>query len=316
MLLHEDRPHSVPARARLVWKENWFFVFMDPERKLNGLIHLSTEPTNNIAYVSLTLLHDGNVSKKNVAVPLPEKFENQSRLTVGSLVVEFIKAQQEIRLYYQDEEIHLDITMYGRMKLFDFLACHDVNPDHISISESTGFGLGQFRHQGQSMSAKGAVNYREYGKSLKVDGLGYRDHSWGMRNDQLTLSHNWTFINFTDKTFHLFSKRNTIRPEIELREGYVGFSEGNKVLSSLEIHYVGNDDEGMPEKVRFIVADIDNNEYTIIADVGNSFARLPLHLQKDSGKSYYCVENFCNCRIEETGEEGLANVEIGQLIDV
>ena len=46
-----------------------------------------------------------------------------------------------------------------------------------------------------------------------------------------------------------------------------------------------------------------------------AFARLPLHSQKPGAKVYYNVENMCRVRCEETGEEGLANVEIGTLKD-
>jgi hypothetical protein len=45
MLLHEDYPHTVPTRAYLRWKENYFWVFMDPERDICCLAHVSSEPT-------------------------------------------------------------------------------------------------------------------------------------------------------------------------------------------------------------------------------------------------------------------------------
>jgi len=304
MLLHEDRPHTVPTRAYLVWKENWFFVFMDTERDLNCLVHLSTEPTRNIGHVSVSLLYGGETLTRSLQAPLPELFVHQSSFEIGPLSIDFVQPQKEIRLRFEDDEIRLDLTLQERMKLFDFLACYDVNPDALSISESTGFALGQFRHQGQSMNGKGLVEYRCTGKILEVEGLGYRDHSWGMRDDQITLSHNWTFVNFPDKAFHLFTKRNVIRSELELKEGYVGVAEGNTVLKSLTVEYSGEGPEKLPAEVRFVAVDVDNRKYTIVADVKNSFARLPLLLQKAGGKGYYCVDNFCKCRLEETGEKG------------
>ena len=53
MLLHEDYPHSIPARAWLRWKENYFWVCMDPERDLCCLAHSTMEPTFERAFAQV-----------------------------------------------------------------------------------------------------------------------------------------------------------------------------------------------------------------------------------------------------------------------
>jgi hypothetical protein len=137
-----------------------------------------------------------------------------------------------------------------------------------------------------------------------------------MRNDQLTLQHNWTFINFPSLGFHLMKIRNTVRPENAVVEGYVATPEGNQVIKTLSIKHLGNGPEDMLATVIFRAVALDGMPYTITCDVGNSFARLPLLSQKPGAKAYAMVENMCRCRCEETGEEGFANVEIGELKDV
>ncbi len=318
MLLHEDYPHSVPTRAWLRWKENYFWVFMDPERDICCLAHCTAEPTYDRAFASFTVLHKGRTIISGKEVPMPSPFEHAKTLHYGDLTIDFVKPQAEFVVEYEDETVAAKLIFTRRMHLFDFQACADVNPDWFSISENTAFERNSFRHQGQCMNATGNVTFKSgdfAGTSIDVDGSGYRDHSWGMRNDQMTLDHNWSFFNFPSMGFHLMRVRNVIRPESRTAEGYIALPEGNEVIKALEIDNVGEGPEGMPEKVIFRATTLSGKPYTLVADVGNAFARLPLHSQKPGAKVYLNVENMCRVHCEETGEQGLANVEIGALKD-
>lgn len=318
MLLHEDYPHSVPTRAWLRWKENYFWVFMDPASDVFCFAHTTIEPTYERAFASFTVLHDGEklVSSGEVAMPTP--FEQARQLQLGNLRLSFIKPQKEFRVEFEDENVAATLDFSSRMHLFDFLACEDVNPDQFSISDNTGFGRGNFRHQGQCMNASGSIAFKsgpKAGTTIAVNGSGYRDHSWGMRNDQLTLDHNWSFCNFPSMGFHLFQVRNTVRPMNQTSEGYIARPEGNEVIKTLVIENVGEGKNEMPAEVIFRATTLGGETFTIIADLANAWASLPLHSQKPGAKVYVNVENMCRVKCLETGEEGLANVEIGMLRD-
>jgi hypothetical protein len=318
MLLHEDYPHTIPTRAYLRWKENYFWVFMDPERDVCCLAHVSAEPTFERAFASFTLLHQGEKISSAAETPMPNPFAHQRELTFGKLTMKFLKPQADFQVTFDGDALSAEINFTRRMHLFDFQACADVNPDQVSISENTAFARNEFRHQGQCVSGAGAVMFKAgawAGKTIKVEGTGYRDHSWGMRNDQLTLDHNWTFINLPSHGFHMMKVRNIVRPENAVVEGYVATPDGNQVLKTIAIEHVGDGPEGMPETVIFRAQAVDGARYTIVCDVARSFARLPLETQKPGAKVYAMVENMCRCRCEETGEEGFANVEIGALKD-
>ncbi|WP_303758689.1 hypothetical protein [Sphingobium yanoikuyae] len=318
MLLHEDYPHTVPTRAWLRWKENYFWVFMDPDRDLCCLAHCTAEPTYDRAFASFTVLHKGQTIVSGQEVAMPSPFEHQKQLHYGGLILDFLKPQTEFRVAFEDDNLSAVLHFTRRMHLFDFQACADVNPDWFSISENTAFERNSFRHQGQCMNATGQIAFKAgdwAGTSIAVDGSGYRDHSWGMRNDQMTLDHVWAFFNFPSMGFHLMQVRNVIRPENRTAEGYIARPEGNEVMKALTIEHVGDGAQGMPETVIFRATTLGGERFTLVADVGNSFARLPLHSQKPGAKVYLNVENMCRVRCEETGEEGLANVEIGALMD-
>ncbi len=318
MLLHEDYPHTVPARAWLRWKENYFWVFMDPDRDICCLAHASCEPTFDRAFASFTLLHQGKKLSSAKEVPLPQPFEQARELNFQELDMRFIKPQSQFQITFENAEMAVRLDLHRRMHLFDFAACADVNPDLYSISENTALARSEFHHTGQSITGTGAVRFKSgdwAGKTIELDGTGYRDHSWGMRNDQLALDHNWTFINFPGHAFHFMKVRNTIRPENWVTEGYVATPEGNQAIKTLTVEHIGDGPENMPETVRFSVVSVDGTAYTINCDLANSFARLPLITQKPGSKVYTMVENMCRCQCAETGEEGFANVEIGELVD-
>jgi hypothetical protein len=313
MLLHEDYPHSIPTRAWLRWKENYFWVFMDPERDICCLAHCTAEPTFDRAFASFVILHKGQKLIAAKEVPMPSPFEHQKELQYGGLTIRFLKPQAEFQIAYEDENIAAVLNLKARMHLFDFQACADVNPDAYSISEHTAFERGSFRHQGQCLTGTGNITFKTgdfSGTSVDVDGSGYRDHSWGMRNDQLVKDHNWSFFNF------LMRVRNQVRPELYTSEGYIATSKGNQVIKKLEFENVGEGPEGMPQSVIFHATALDGNHYTLVADVGNAFARLPLHSQKPgTTHAYLNVENMCRVHCKETGEDGFANVEIGRLVE-
>jgi hypothetical protein len=291
---------------------------MDPDRDVCCLAHVSTEPTLDRAFASFTLLHQGKKISSAKETPVPNPFVHAKELKYDNLILRFLKPQAEFQTVFEDDNLAVTLNWKRRMHLFDFQACADVNPDLFSISENTGFARNEFRHQGQCMTATGTVRFKAgewAGKTVQLDGSGYRDHSWGMRNDQLALDHNWSFINLPSNGFHMMKVRNQVRPENVVLEGYVATAEGNQVLKTLSIEHIGEGPEHMPATVIFRAVAVDGKPYTITADIANSFARLPLITQKPGNKVYGMVENMCRCRCEETGEQGFANIEIGALRD-
>ena len=99
------------------------------------------------------------------------------------------------------------------------------------------------------------------------------------------------------------------------QDGFSRIRLDGEITRLCAIENAGESADGMPETVTFSVTAVDGQSFTLVADVGNAFARLPLHSQKPGSKVYLNVENMCRVRCVETGEEGLANVEIGRLID-
>ena len=318
MLLHEDYPHTVPTRAYLRWKENYFWVFIDPASGLSCLAHCTTEPTYERCFASFIVLYKGKQIISAKEVPVPSPFEHQKELKFGGLTLRFLKPQEKFQLLFEDDVVSATLDFTARMKLFDFQACQDVNPDAFSISDNTAFAPWGFRHQGQCIDGAGVIRFNSgdlAGETVQVSGNGYRDHSWGMRNDALTKDHNWSFFNFPSNGFHLMRVRNIIRPESYTAEGYVAVPEGNEVIEKLTIENVGEGPDGMPDKVIYRAVALGGRTYTITADIGNAIARLPLHSQKPGKTVYFNMENICPCSCAETGEHGFADVEIGRLMD-
>ena len=56
---HDDLPHPVPPFAYLRWKENWFFIIMDAEHDVHGVVHLNYEPGLRAGEIFLPLERAG-----------------------------------------------------------------------------------------------------------------------------------------------------------------------------------------------------------------------------------------------------------------
>jgi hypothetical protein len=93
-------------------------------------------------------------------VKLPTPFEHQRDLTFGNLRMQFLKPQSEFKVTFEDDQLAVTLDLQRRMHLFEFQACADVNPDMVSVSENTGFGRGEFRHQGQCVIGTGMVTFK------------------------------------------------------------------------------------------------------------------------------------------------------------
>ncbi|MET0546072.1 MAG: hypothetical protein ABWZ40_07160, partial [Caulobacterales bacterium] len=126
MLLHEDLPHSVPTRAWLRWKENYFWVFMDPERDICCLAHCTAEPTYDRAFASFIILHQGKMLVNAKEVPMPSPFEHQKELKYGGLTIRFLQPQAKFQVTFEDDNVAATLDFERRMHLFDFQACADV----------------------------------------------------------------------------------------------------------------------------------------------------------------------------------------------
>ena len=313
---HDDRPHPVPPYAYLRWKENYFFIVMDRENETYGISHLNNEPLFNRSRFALNFSLQGQPFRYASEVPFPADFDSAPTLTDGKLSLHFREPHRRFDLNYEGDDLQAAITFEARRPTFDFVACRSAAPEQASFQEVMTLGLNlPYNHQQQSMKVSGTITVRSGGRERKVvlNGLGYRDHSWSMRTDNISRRHVWTGLNFPERAFGIKALETIHRPGLWAKEGYVSDADGERALRVIDVSHTGNSN-GWPKTTRFSVRDVQGRPFTIEADIGGRYADVPLHAEKSgTGEpTYEILETFSPLKLLETGESGIGLVEIGR----
>jgi len=313
---HDDRPHPVPPYAYLRWKENYFFIVMDRENETYGISHLNNEPLFNRSRFALNFSLQGQPFRYASEVPFPTDFDSAPTLTDGKLSLHFREPHRRFDLNYEGDDLHAAITFEARRPTFDFVACRSAAPELASFQEVMTLGLNlPYNHQQQSMKVSGTITVRSGGRERRIvlNGLGYRDHSWSMRTDNISRRHVWTGLNFPERAFGIKALETIHRPGLWAKEGYVSDADGERALRVIDVSHTGNSN-GWPETTRFAVRDVHGRAFTIEANIAGRYADVPLHAEKSgTGEpTYEILETFSPLKLLETGESGIGLVEIGR----
>ncbi|MET0657199.1 MAG: hypothetical protein ABW110_03450 [Steroidobacteraceae bacterium] len=317
-LVHDDMPHPVPPIAYLRYKENWFFLIMDQKNSVFGAIHVVSEPGFERIRFACHLNIKGEMLKYGSEVPFPEKFSFAKELGDGKFTVRFVKAHEQIDIELHNEDVDMKVSFLKRAPLFDFQEYDFANPGKVTVQEIVNFSTHQqYVHQQQGLFTRGSVAVKTgamAGKTFTVDGLGYRDHSRSVRCDNMTLKHFWTGLLFPSHVFGAMSVTGVLRPESPGNTGYVYDEAGGlRSLRQVDIQGKGSGPNGLPASVEFRLTDIFDKPFTIVADLSQRFAYVPLHTEKPGAAPfvYDIVENFAALTLKETGETGIGLVEVG-----
>jgi hypothetical protein len=312
--MHDDLPHPVPPFAYLRWKENWFFIIMDPQRSVHGVVHFNFEPAHDRARFSCHMSVHGKAYKYLNELRFPDPFSWTREIGDERLRLHFVKPSAIFKLTLSSADISFDLTFEASLPAFDFAACRFAAPDVPSFQEVMTLGTNlPYNHQQQALTVHGTLSTGERGAvAIQIAGVAYRDHSWCMRSDGAVASHTWSALHLGRRAFGVKRIHTVSRPDVWAREGYVSDAQGQRVLKEIDVLYEGRAADGLPQTVRFELGDVFGARYTVNCDISGRYAQVPLVAEKPGpGGVYAITENFCACVLEQTGETGCALVEIG-----
>ncbi len=315
---HDDMPHPVPPIAYLRYKENWFFLIMDQANDVFGAIHIVGEPGFDRIRYSVNLRVGGELFAYGNQVPFPLDFAMSPWLGDGRFAVEFVAPHERIDLTLDSDAVELRVSFTARAPLFDLADYEHANPEAVTLAEIVQFASNQQSvHTQQGMRTRGQVTVRsgeQAGRTVRIDGLGYRDHSRMVRCDNMVERHVWSGLNFPGHVFGAMSLTGVYRPNSPANSGYVWDDEhGLRSLRQVEITGSGEGPGGIPATVQWRLTDVYDRPFTIVADLSRRFAHVPLHSESAGAAPfvYDIVENFAPLELEETGETGIGIVEVG-----
>ncbi len=314
---HDDVPHPVPPFAYLRYKENWFFIIIDVRNSVYGMAHFNFEPGQDRARVSCNLMVRGELFKYGNQIPFPRTFAMSPQIGDDKLKVKFIEAHTRIDMELNSDDVTLDMSFVKHAPTFDFAAYDAANPEKPSAQELINFATHQmYHHQQQAMKISGSLRVKRgkaEGETIRLEGLGYRDHSRGMRCDHMTLRHVWSCLYFPNTVIGAMSLANVMRPQLTSNSGYVHDASGMRSLGDMEVTNRGDIGGGIPASVEFKLNDVYGKPFTVTADIAKRMGYVPLIVEAANagGFNYHIVENFAPVTLKETGETGHALVEIG-----
>lgn len=310
----DDFPHPVPPLAYVRWKENYFFLIMDPEKKLFGMLHFNSEPAFDRLRINCNFQIDGKPFFYLKESPYPENFAMSPTISDGSITLTIHKSHEHLSIRIDTDELDGEFHFRKRLPTFDFEQCKFAAPELVSFKEAMTMGYNlPFNHIQQAVTVTGGVTVRESKERVDVDCYGYRDHSWCMRSDNMVQEHSWCGMNFPGKVFGVMTGRMLGRPEVECKEGYVADEGGIRPLRKIELEYVYGGSKGLPDKVIHHIEDVFGKAFTLESDVKGCFAQVPLFPEGSAGKAVYEVaEVFTPTLLRETGEMGVSLVELGK----
>lgn len=313
-ILHHDYPHPIPPTAYLRYKENYFFVVMAPESGVFGQAHLNFEPLFERARFVSNFQIGGRTFEYTNTAPFPIEFEGARRLSDGVVTVDFIEPDKRFGFATVSDEIELHIEFTGRFPSFDLQYCRWGAPENPTFQEAITLGTNlQVNQHQQGMEVSGFVTIKSTGERIAISGLGYRDHSWSIRSDNAVGEHTWCGFNFPSMVIGAKTLRTLHRPGTEAREGYVTDRSGARALRGIQVGPGnGPDIDGWPGTLVHELIDVLGRSYTIESDIGGRLAHVSLVSEAAGKHTYEIAENFCRCRLRETGEDGIAIVELGR----
>jgi len=310
--MHDDVPHPVPSYASLRYKENWFFILMSPREKVFGIFHFNTEAGFDRARYFCEISVEGRRYKYSNETTLPSPFSGADSVGDDCMQVRFLEPHCLFHVSVKDSDFELSLEFRERFPTFDYTACKYANPDFMSGQEVLTLGTNlPYVHQQQALNVSGNVKLKN-GVEVGVEGRGYRDHSWGFRADGIVARHTWSNLHFSDFLVGVKTVELKTREGIFSQEGYVVDKEGLCALKaiSVNLHYF-DDHKAIIEYVEYRLVDVLGKSYVIRANISNKMEKLMLVSEKPGMSSYQMSENFCTCVLQETGEVGIAHVEIG-----
>ncbi|WP_176599159.1 MULTISPECIES: hypothetical protein [Sphingobium] len=311
--IHDDLPRPVPPIAQLRYKENFFFIITCPEVGVFGGMHFNTEPLFGRTKFHFDFLINGErVTYHNVA-PISPSFGEEPFVSDGVATMTVHESHKLFTIVMKTQDLTLDLKFEGRFPTFDFHVCKFAAPELTSFRDVMSFGTNlPYDHTEQSMLVSGTVQ-RGGDDAIAVNGLGYRDHSWGMRGDNTVAWHTWSVINFPDYTIALMNQRALYRSGLEAKEGFIVDAAGARVLRKIEItaadYSAGN---VLPDRLLLEGTDVLGQEYQLEADVAGRMGHVGLIPEVTNSSAPYSVtDNFCNVKDIKTGALGLGLIEFG-----
>jgi hypothetical protein len=319
VVTEDDLFHKTPMNPRvaLVWKENAYVNAYDSKIGFACMHHFSMEPGSRKGYFNAAYKYDDQVETYSNRFELPIKsLEAQTKISDGHLIYEVLEPLNKFRIIFKGKKFTSTLNYTGRFAVFDYRNCP------LSDGYSPLFDLGRmalpYCHEEQGLEVNGTVtigNLRS-GKKLSIAGVANRDHSWGMRNEQVFDWYYWTGVHFENwfSNWCLISDK-LCDPPIK-HGGFLSSADANISVKHIEVKEKPARLKNLNrlEEIEYAVDYVDGNSKTFVFDAKSAIG--PLFFPNVPVERDVILEIrdwWGKWKVKETGEVGRGLNEIGRL---
>ncbi len=316
----DEHAHPVDPRAFQTWKENWCLCALDPGQGFASVFHVSMRPVHGEAIFSAKVELGGARFRHVRRHPIGPDPRALDPISDGALTLTIVEPGSHLRIAYRGDDLELDLDYRGRFEVFDF-ADGPLAPGASKLGE-IGRHVFPFRHIEQGLDVTGEVRVLDgdrAGETIRIDGRGNRDHSWGFRDDFGFRRHHWIVANFDDRFVGGSSMLETSYPE-DKSGGAVADADGLDPIVAVDTSdaYWLQEGEPLPEldrDVRYVLTTASGRVHTVIAHISREHARLYLNAKSaDRSELYQDRQIFCDYTHVESGAAGYGVLELGKYL--
>ena len=278
---HGDYPRNISD----IWKENWYFNFIDLDNKAWGYNHFSLRRDVQRGIFRAMHVVDDVPLLYESEIDIDKRFE---KVGDGSLSFEITDPHKKHRVIFNGPKHKVDLVYEARFGIVDFAEGEDRG--------ESGHKALQIEHYEQAMNVSGTVTID--GETRSISGLGHRDHSWGFRNEDLIQGWNWIAIQCPDRTISFAIAK--ITEDFFGSRGHISYGSGSTKILDVQKVSTNRDAKALPTGSTYKLEIADGRTWTISSKM---FSQISLPMKEKKGGVVH--ENFSYFSIEESGETGV-----------
>jgi hypothetical protein len=254
-IIHEFGSHQE-------WNESFYFNFYDRSNDVCGFMRIGLKPNKNEKDVfCFFMMPDGAILGFKVARPY-----DGPGLSVNGLAFNKVEPEKQWKLEFQGmmarmsnppspvkAEFSLDFKAKNQM--FDYRSCVSGAKEEMSKSVVS-------EHLEQYGSIKGRLTIGD--ETYDIDGLGERDHSWGIREWTAPKMWIWLTCQFSDTEALNVTKLAVEQGEVDA--GFIHLNGKSMPLDSVKIDTAYAPDGG-PKSFKMAMHDMAGGRYEVEAEV-------------------------------------------------
>jgi len=251
-----------PAGTHVEWSESFYFNFYDRRNDVGGFMRIGQKPNKGQRSVLFYLLMpDGTSMGTRKTEPMDDP-----GLRVGGLVFRRIVPDKEWALLYsgslrhslgartERREVSVNLRYEALNEVFDYRECASEPGWDIATTSSS-------EHTEQFGHLTGEITID--GEALRVEALGERDHSWGVRD--WTPPSTWMWLSGQSSERHAFNMTKLWVGHGAVDGGFIHVDGENRPIVKV-LATTSYGPEGGPRSISLVLQEKGGLTHEVVAD--------------------------------------------------